>query len=89
MTASLFVTEDTRVARLLAEEKLVFRNMETDATAAHFEALRACDAAETSVLHRDLLRDIRRVNAHLVAAAAYPVLESHCELLPSRLRRDD
>ena len=33
MTASLFVTEDTRVARLLAEEQLVFRNMETDATA--------------------------------------------------------
>ena len=47
------------------------------------------DAAETSALHLDLLRDIRRVNAHLVAAAAYPVLENHGELLPSRLRRDD
>ena len=46
-------------------------------------------AAETSALHLDLLRDIRRVNAHLVAAAAYPVLESHGELLASRLRRDD
>ncbi len=89
MAASLFVTEDTRAARLLAEEKLVFRTMETDATAAHFEAMRAGDAAETSALHLDLLRDIRRVNAHLVAAAAYPVLESHGELLPSRLRRDD
>jgi phosphate:Na+ symporter len=28
------------------------------------------------------------VNAHLVAAAAYPVLESKGELLPSRLRQD-
>jgi phosphate:Na+ symporter len=89
MAASLFVTEDTRVARLLAEEKMTFRTLENAATAAHFEAMRAGDAAEDSALHLDLLRDIRRVNAHLVAAAAYPVLESHGELLPSRLRRDD
>ena len=70
-------------------KKLGFRSMGTDATAVHFEAMRAGDAAETSALHLDLLREIRRVNAHLVAAAAYPVLECHGELLPSRLRRDD
>ncbi len=89
MAAALFVNADTRAARLLVEEKQTFRNLENAATAAHFEAMRAGDAAETSALHLDLLRDIRRVNAHLVAAAAYPVLESHGELLPSRLRRDD
>jgi phosphate:Na+ symporter len=89
MAASLFVNADTRTARLLVEEKQIFRNLETAATTAHFAAMRAGDAAETSALHLDLLRDIRRVNAHLVAAAAYPVLESHGELLPSRLRRDD
>ena len=42
--------------------------------------------AETSALHLDALRDLKRVNAHLVAAAAYPVLEGKGELLPSRLR---
>ena len=89
MAASLFVNADTHTARLLVEEKQTFRNLENAATAAHFAAMRAGDAAETSALHLDLLRDIRRVNAHLVAAAAYPVLESHGELLPSRLRRDD
>ena len=89
MAAALFVNADTRAARLLVEEKQTFRNLENAATAAHFEAMRAGEAAETSALHLDLLRDIRRVNAHLVAAAAYPVLESHGELLPSRLRRDD
>jgi len=89
LAASLFVNADTRAARLLVEEKLTFRTLENAATAAHFAAMRAGDAAETSALHLDLLRDIRRVNAHLVAAAAYPVLESHGELLPSRLRRDD
>ena len=34
----------------------------------------------------DVLRDLKQVNAHLVAAAAYPVLKTQGELLPSRLR---
>ena len=46
------------------------------------------DSAETSALHLDLLRDLKLVNAHLVAAAAYPVLEAQGELLHSRLRRE-
>jgi phosphate:Na+ symporter len=89
--ASLFVTEDERVARLLAAEKEVFRAMEASATAAHFERLRANAAIspEASSLHLDALRDLKRINAHLVAAAAYPVLESKGELLPSRLRQDE
>ena len=33
------------------------------------------------------LRDLKRVNTHLVAAAAYPVLEGKGELLPSRIRQ--
>jgi phosphate:Na+ symporter len=36
----------------------------------------------------DLLRELKRVNGHLVAAAAYPVLEGQGELLTSRLRLD-
>ena len=43
-------------------------------------------ASRRAALHLDLLRDLKRVNAHLVAAAAYPVLEAEGELLPSRLR---
>lgn len=86
--ASLFVTGDARAARLLAAEKEVLRDMESRATAAHFARLRAgkADAAQTSGLHLDLLRDLKRLGAHLVAAAAYPVLETTGELLPSRLR---
>ena len=45
--------------------------------------------AGTGSLHLDILRELKRVNAHLVAAAAYPVLESNGVLLPSRLRQDD
>ena len=46
------------------------------------------ESVETSTLHLDALRDLKNVNTHLVAAAAYPVLESKGELLPSRLRQD-
>jgi phosphate:Na+ symporter len=86
--ASLFMTGDDRAARLLAAEKEAFRSLEAEATASHFARLRAgrIDTTETSSLHLDALRDLKRVNAHLVAAAAYPVLERKGGLLVSRLR---
>jgi phosphate:Na+ symporter len=91
VAASLFMTGDERTARILAAEKEEFRNMEIQATTTHFDRLRNGQLAsvETSSLHLDALRDLKRVNAHLVAAAAYPVLESRGELLSSRLRADD
>ena len=87
--AAVFMTQDVRAARLLAAEKEAFRDLEARATTAHFERLRAgrIETAETSTLHLDILRDLGRVNTHLVAAAAYPVLEGKGELLPSRLRQ--
>ena len=88
--ASLFMTGDERAARLLAAEKEAFRALEAAATDAHFARLRAgrIDTAETSTLHLDALRDLKSVNSHLVAAAAYPVLESKGELLPTRIRQE-
>jgi phosphate:Na+ symporter len=47
------------------------------------------DAVEGPVLDLDLLREIKQVNSHVVAAAAYPVLEGQGELLPSRVRADE
>jgi len=91
MAASLFMTEDARLARLLADEKVAFREAESRATLAHLERLRSgrVDVAQTSALHLDLLRDMKLINSHLVAAAAYPVLERSGELLPSRLPNGD
>lgn len=85
--ASLFMTDDRRAARLLVDEKVAFRDLEAAATQSHFDRLRSGrrDTAETSALHLDLLRDMKRVNGHIVAAAAYPVLERSGELLPSRV----
>jgi phosphate:Na+ symporter len=85
--ASLFMTEDLRIARILAEEKVTFRAAEAAATNAHFARLRSgrTDSAETSGIHLDLLRDMKLVNSHIIAAAAYPVLERSGDLLASRL----
>jgi phosphate:Na+ symporter len=86
--ANLFMTEDLRAARLLAAEKQAFRAIETNATAAHFDRLRTgrTESAESSALHLDLLRELKAVNSHVVAAAAYPILERTSELLPNRIR---
>jgi phosphate:Na+ symporter len=87
--AAVFMTDDARAARALLGEKEVFRDLEARATEAHFARVRAgrVESVETSALHLDMLRDLKRINAH-VAAAAYAVLEKRGELLPSRLRRD-
>jgi phosphate:Na+ symporter len=89
--ASLFMSGDERAARLLANEKEVFRNLQSASMDAHFDRLRSrrADTTETSSLHLDALRDLKIVNNHIVAAAAYPVLENKGELLPSRLRQTD
>lgn len=88
--ASVFVTEDPRAARTLADSKAVFRDTEAGAIEAHFTQIRLHKGGrgETSALDLDLLRDLKRVNDHLVAGAAYPVLQGRGELLPSRLRPD-
>jgi phosphate:Na+ symporter len=75
--------------RLLAEEE-VFRDLEARATEAHFARIRAgrVESRETSALHLDVLRDLKRINAHLTATAD-PVLDRTGELLSSRLRLDE
>ena len=87
--AAVFMTDDARAARRLLGEKEVFRDLEARATEAHFARIRAgrVESVETSALHLDVLRDLKRINAH-VAAAAYAVLEKRGELLSSRLRQD-
>jgi phosphate:Na+ symporter len=86
--AAVFMTADATAARALVGEKLAFREIEQAATEAHFTRLRLgrSEPADQGTLHLDLLRDFKRLNAHLVAAAAYPVLQDQGELLDSRLR---
>jgi len=81
--ASIFMTGDLRAARALIEQKREFRRREADALRAHLARLRKSDVRQALPL--DLLRDIKRLNDHLVAGAAYPVLEASGALLASRI----
>ncbi len=89
LAAAVFISGDRRAAKTLMREKEVIRNLEARSTREHFSRLRAgrSESVGTSSLHLDILRDLRRINAHLVAAA-YPVLDQSGELLPSRLKSD-
>jgi phosphate:Na+ symporter len=89
--SAVFMTDDPRAARALLGEKEVFRDLEAQATETHFARIRAgrVESRETSSLHLDVLRDMKRINSH-IAAAAYSVLDRQGELLRSRLRgRED
>jgi phosphate:Na+ symporter len=85
--AAVFMTDDARAARRLLAEEEIFRNLEARATEAHFARIRAgwVESRETSALHLDVLRDLKRINAHLTSVAD-PVLDRAGALLPSRLR---
>ena len=43
------------------------------------------ESIETSSLHLDVLRDLKRIASHLTSVA-YPILDAEGELRPSRLR---
>ncbi len=43
------------------------------------------ESIETSSLHLDVLRDLKRIHSH-ICSVAYPVLEAAGELQPNRLR---
>jgi phosphate:Na+ symporter len=81
--ASIFMTGDPRAARALIEQKGEFRRREADAIRAHLAQLRKSNGRQALPL--DLLRDIKRLNDHLVAGAAYPLLEASGALLASRI----
>jgi phosphate:Na+ symporter len=84
--SSLLMTANARVAHLLTDEKVFFREAMSHASAANFEAMRAgrFDEAQSNTLQLDLLRELKTINGLIVSSSAYPVLERTGELLPSR-----
>lgn len=88
-TAAVFMSGDARAARALVLGKEAYRTAELAASDEQFREAPGAGRGKANTLRLELLRDFGRINAHLVAAAAYPVLESQGELLPSRLRSDE
>jgi phosphate:Na+ symporter len=87
LSVAVFMAEDLRAALRLVEEKERFRALERAVTERQFARLQeGRRALETSSLHLDLVRDLKRIEAHL-AAIAHPLLERSHLLRPSRLLR--
>jgi phosphate:Na+ symporter len=86
----VFMSGDVKVARKLIEEKAQLRSLELAAAESHLARLREGrpESIETTSLHLDVVRDLKRIHSH-ICSAAYPVLESAGELEPSRLRRPE
>jgi len=77
----VFMSGDVNEARKLLAEKAVLRNTELAATEKHLDRLREGrpETIETTSLHLDVLRDLRRIHSH-ICSVAYPVLEATGEL---------
>ncbi|MDW9827530.1 Na/Pi cotransporter family protein [Sinorhizobium meliloti] len=84
---TIFVTRNADLARHLIEVKVDVRHMEKRSAERHLERLRdgLLESLQTSSLHLDMLRDLKRINAH-IASVAYPILEESGLLTESRLR---
>jgi phosphate:Na+ symporter len=84
---SVFMSGDVRVARQLIAEKATLRTAELTAAESHLQRLRERrpESIESSSLHLDVLRDLKRIHSH-ICSVAYPVLEREGALQPSRLR---
>ena len=72
----VFMSGDVNEARKLIAEKSQLRNAELTAAERHLERLREGrpETLETTSLHLDVLRDLKRIHSH-VCSVAYPVLD--------------
>ena len=77
----VFMSGEVSEARKLLVEKAVLRNTELAATERHLDRLREGrpETIETTSLHLDVLRDLRRIHSH-ICSVAYPVLDAAGEL---------
>ncbi len=87
LSIGVFVSGDVATARELIAEKDRFRDLERQAGEHHLARLRSgrIETIQSSALHLDILRDLKRVNSHL-SSVAYPILERSGELRPTRLK---
>jgi len=88
LAISVFMSADIAVARKLVKQKRVINTLERRITEKHMERLRQGrrESIETSALHMDILRDLRRIHSH-ITAVAYPILDAAGELKKSRLKK--
>jgi phosphate:Na+ symporter len=86
----VFMSGNVNEARKLLAEKAHLRNTELAATERHLDRLREGrpETIETTSLHLDVLRDLRRIHSH-ICSVAYPVLDAAGEISASRNTESD
>jgi phosphate:Na+ symporter len=86
LALNIFMTPDLPLARKLLREKTEIRDLEREFTERHFARISQGRAVsiDSSSVHLDILRDLKRINSHLTSVA-YPILERYGELAESRL----
>jgi phosphate:Na+ symporter len=84
---SVMMTSDFALAKRLMEIKVDIRRLEKQSSDRHLGRLRdgLTESMQTSSLHLDMLRDLKRINAHIVSVA-HPILRESGLLDESRLR---
>lgn len=89
LALNVFATRDVALARQLFAEKAPMREAERRAAESHFDRLRSGrpESIETSAIHLDIIRDLKRIHGHAVAIG-YPILEGANLLRDSRLKAD-
>jgi phosphate:Na+ symporter len=84
----VFINRDAQIARRLMETKVAIRLKERASVERHMLRLqeRRPDSLQTTSLHMDMLRDLKRINGHLMSVAT-PILEKAGQLRESRLKK--
>lgn len=87
---TVLMTGDFALAKRLMEIKVDIRRLEKQSSDRHLGRLRdgLTESMQTSSLHLDMLRDLKRINAHIVSVA-HPILNESGLLGESRLRSSD
>jgi phosphate:Na+ symporter len=85
-----FMSGDLNEARKLILEKAQLRNAELTAAEQHLDRLREGrpETLETTSLHLDVLRDLKRIHSH-ICSVAYPVLDAVGETLIAKVAESD
>ncbi len=88
MAQTVFATQNADLARRLVEVKEDVRRLEKQSAERHLQRLRdgRADSIQTSSVHLDMLRDLKRINAH-IASVAHPILDQSGLLIESRIKQ--
>ena len=86
----VFMSGDVNEARRLIAEKAELRNAEVSAAERHLERLREGrpESLETTSLHLDVLRDLKRIHSH-ICSVAYSVLDAAGEMPAAEVAESD